>query len=238
MKNAFFYCTKKPRPFQEKGWGAESKIFRLFLCILPPEQLRLLAQELAADDPADLTGAHHLAHLVHACPLDAVGLARQQDDLGQRRLALQAVEVEMGVAVPVGADVLELLLPCPDAGLLEEFPGDGDPAGLARLGGAAGIFPGAGKALALRPAGQQDVAPAVIDPHADHQTVLPRTPPGPPAMEPPGQIAAFVVNIIPFQAFHPLYTIIQVSIPQLEQKGNRGFWIGDTILNCSLGYRF
>ena len=110
----------------------------------------------------------------------------------------------MGAAVTVGADVLELFLIGLDAGLLEELSGDGLTAGLARLSGAAGILPGARKALALGPAGQQDIALAVVDPDTDDQAIFARTPPCPPAVDPPGEVSVFVIDVIELQAGHLL----------------------------------
>ena len=116
----------------------------------------------------------------------------------------------MGIPVPVGAEKFELLLPCPDAGLLEQFPGDGLAAVLPRLGSAAGILPGAGKALALGPPGQQKVTLAVIDPHADHEAIFPGLPPGPPAVDPAGEIAFLVVDVIEFHSVHLLIIVYTV----------------------------
>ena len=76
-------------------------------------------------------------------------------------------------------------------------------------GGAAqagGILPGTRKALALGPAGQQDIALAIIDPDTDDQAIFARTPPCPPAVDPPGQVSVFVINVIKLQAVHLLYS--------------------------------
>ena len=129
-----------------------------------------MAIELVADDLADLPGPDHFPHLFHAGPLDAVSLTGEQDDLGQRGGALDAVEIIVGTPVPVGADELKLLFLRADARLFVKLPGDGLTAVFSGLGGAAGIFPGAGKALALGPAGQQHPAATVINPNADYKT--------------------------------------------------------------------
>ena len=133
-----------------------------------------------------------------AGPHHAVGLSGQQDDILQRHPAAQTVEVKKGIAIPVGAEELKFVLIGPDAGFLKQLSGNSLAAGLSGFGGAAGIFPGAVEALALGPAGQKNVPGAVVDPDADHKTVVPRGPGGSTTVYPSGQLPVLVVNIVPF----------------------------------------
>ena len=174
------------------------------MCILTLKDQRFLAVELVADDLADLPALHHFPHLLHACPLDTIGLTRKKDDFGQRCGPLDAVKIIMGIPVTIGTDEFKFIFFRFDARFLKEFPNNGLPAGLASLRGTSRIFPGAGKALARCPAGQEQVALTVVNPDADHKAVLPRLPAGTAAMNSAGKIAVFVVNIIKFHRVHLL----------------------------------
>ena len=94
-------------------------------------------------------------HLSEAGPHHIIGLSGQQHDILQPDLPFQAVEIIKGIAVFFAAQKFKFLLVCPDTGLLKQLPGDGLAAGLPCQSCAAGIFPGAGKALSLGPSGQQ-----------------------------------------------------------------------------------
>jgi len=167
-----------------------------------------------ADDLADPAGADHPVDLAEAGPLDTVGLSRLQHDILDMDCALQAVKVVKGILIPVRIQQLEFILPGLDAGLLEQLPGNGLTAGLPCLGSAAGIFPGAGKALSLCPAGQQDMAPSVVDPDAYHKAVLSGTPGGAPLMDFPGEVPVFIVDIIKLHGDSPFRKIPKPSIAQ------------------------
>ena len=158
-------------------------------------------EELLGDNGADLLSFDHLMDLFKAGPLDIIGLAGEQDDLRQRRFPFQTVVIIKGILIPDGAQEFELLLPCPDAGLFKQFPGDGLPAVLSCLGGTAGILPCAGETFPFGTAGQQDIAFAVIDPNADYKAVFSFTPGAAPAVNTAGKIALRVINIVKFHGF-------------------------------------
>ena len=155
-------------------------------------------EELAADDPADLSGFDHFPDLGEGGPFGRRRLALQEDDVLDGGGIFQAVEIEEGVLVPAGAEQLEILLVSPDARLLKKLPGDGLSARLPGLDCAAGIFPGPGEGFLRSPLGQQELSPSVVDPHADDQSVFSLLPPGTPAVEPPGHVPVGVVDVIEF----------------------------------------
>ena len=91
----------------------------------------------------------HGMHLLEGCPLGSVRLTGQQHDPLQGHIRLQAVVIIVGVAVTLRTQQFKAGGVRPDTGFFIKFPGDGLTAALPCLGGAAGVFPGAGKLLPL-----------------------------------------------------------------------------------------
>ena len=185
---------------QEKTDGDAAKNRPSILCNLSLQQVRLLDAELAGDHRADLFAADHIMYFAEGYPLDGIRLALLQHDFLQGDLPAKAVIIVKSDLVPAGAQQLKFCGIGPDAGFFKQFPGDGLQAGFAGLGSAAGIFPGAGEGLFRCAAGQQDLALAVVDPNADHQTVFTLAPPVAPAVKPAGQTTLLVINVIKFHA--------------------------------------
>ena len=187
-----------------------------------------MAIELIADDLTDLPAFHHFMNLLHAGPLNTIGFTGQQNDFGQRRGPLDAVEIIVGIPVPIGADELKLILLRLDTRLFKEFPGDSLAAGLSSLGCATGILPGACKTLARCPAGQQQIALSVVHPDTYHKAEFTRLPAASPAMNSAGQISVLVINIIKFHRAHPLtlpptlYHIFQKNATRIELYKAKG----------------
>ena len=175
-----------------------AKIRAELLCRLPFSQFRFLGQELSGNNGADLSVLDHLVDLFEADPFGVVRLAGLENHILQRNVGFYAVMIVEDIPLPVGTQELKFLRFCPDAGFFEQLPHNGLAAVFPRPGGTAGIFPGTGIALALSPAGQEQIAPAVIDPNADHKAVLTETPGRAPLMDPAGQLPPTVINIIKF----------------------------------------
>ena len=144
-------------------------------------------------------------------PLNPVGFTGQQHDLLHRDLPLQAVKIIKGVPVPGRFQQFKFLFPGPDTGFFKTLPGNGLAAGLPCLGGAAGIFPGAGKGLTLGPAGQKELAMSVIYPNTYNQSVFTGTPGGSPLVELTGPVTVFIINIIEFQGILLLSSFFKVQ---------------------------
>ena len=81
------------------------------------------------------------------------------------------------------------------------FPGDGLPAVLSCLGGAAGILPFAGEPRPPGTTRHHKIAPAATDPRAIHKAVFSFMPGAAPAVNTAGKIALRVINIVKFHGF-------------------------------------
>ena len=167
--------------------------------------------KLVSDNPANLAGTDHPAHLAEAGPHHIVRLPRLQPDILQPDLPLQAVKIIKGVPVPLGAEQFKLFLFRLDPRLFIEFPDNGLTAGLPCPGCTAGVFPGAGKALILGPSGQQQMSASVLNPDTDLQAVLAGLPGGTAGVGPSSQIPVLIIDIVefhPLPSFHRiLYTV-------------------------------
>ena len=141
----------------------------------------------------------------------AKGRLRSLQKVRQGGFPLQAVMIVKGILIPDGAQEFKLRFLCPDAGLLKKLSDDGLTAGLPCLGGAAGVFPGACEALASGPAGQEDLAPSVVHPDTDHQSVFTGLPGGSPLMDPAGEIPVLIIDVIKFQGCSSFLPISRVQ---------------------------
>ena len=147
-----------------------------------------------------------------------VALSGSTHDVALDGLYMQ--ELDKKTQVLVCRQQFKLLRFCPDSGLFKQLPGYGFPAGLPCFHGTAGIFPGAGKALTLCPAGQKHMTLAVVDPNTGHKAIFPIFPMGAAAMHFARQVPVFVIDIIPFHRTPPPLLIYTVSIAQSKPKGN------------------
>ena len=129
--------------------------------------------------------------LAEACPHHIVGLTGEEDDILQGNFPAEAVVIVENIPVLVGYQQLKFFGVGMDTRFLVKLPGNRIAAGFPCLDSASGVFPGAGKALALGTAGKQNMPLAVVDPYADHQTVFPGIPPGATAVDFAGELAIF-----------------------------------------------
>ena len=157
--------------------------------------------------------------LLKTCPLGAIRLTGLQHHLFNGNRAFQAVKVIVAVSVSAGFHQHKVLRPGRNSRFLPQFPGNSLQAVLSCLRCASGIFPCAGKTLFWSPAGQKDIALSIINPHTDHQPVLPFPPGCATAVDPSGSVAVLIVNIIPFHNIG-LPKQIGFSIAQRARKGN------------------
>lgn len=80
---------------------------------------------LPRDNFADSSGADHPVHFAVADPLHPIGLPGQQHDVFEMDGTLQAIKIVEIVLIPIRVNEFECIFLRPDAGLLEQFPGDG-----------------------------------------------------------------------------------------------------------------
>jgi hypothetical protein len=218
-KTLFFIISRTDRKRQEKSLCSFAQKFASKLGHIAQPEGFLLAQKLLGNDAADLPGADHPMDLGKAGPLHIVGFPGEKDDVFYGNVPAQAVMVIKNVPVLIGYQQLKLLRLGMDAGLFKQLPGHGLQTGFACLDSAAGIFPGAGKTLALGAAGQQNMTTAIINPNTYYQTVFSGEPAGAALMDLAGKLTVFVVNVIPFHEKYPLSQYATI-LAQQSPKGN------------------